>query len=64
MESEVRQLDFNYFVSYTYDKGSGCTTIKTSQMIESIDDITAIIESIQNDYIKNVVIMNIQPLPI
>ena len=56
-----------YFVSFSHSNGTGFTTIECADnLIESIEDIEKIIECIQkeNPRIKNVIIMNIQRLPI
>lgn len=59
-----------YFVSYSYQYGTGCTVVETNGSVESVEDINEIIECIQesvqkeNPNIKDIAILNIKRLPI
>lgn len=58
-----------YFVSYTFKPkdggiGHGCNVVETKFQINNIEDIYKIIEVLEDDEIRNVVIMNIQKMPI
>ena len=62
-----------YFVSYTFNPieetnfggiGFGCNIVETKFQIRGMEDIYKIIEVLENDEIGNVVIMNIQKMPI
>lgn len=54
-----------YFVSYSHSSGFGCTVVKTNYDIDSYDNILEIIDKLQkNDTAKNIIILNIQRLPI
>lgn len=57
-------MGYNYFVSYTFEHGTGCTVIETARIISNFKDINEIKKNIEKDGIKNVIIMNIQRLPI
>ena len=56
-----------YFVSFSHSNGTGFTTIECADnLIESIEDIEKIIDGIQKESpnIKDIIIINIQKLPI
>lgn len=58
-----------YFISYSFVPkngaiGYGCNVVELKCQIESMEHINAIISALENDEFKNVVIINIQKMPI